>query len=143
MVFGCEKAETNLTEKRIAIKVVNQILEKNSINKTNFSNEVFIHVKSINSKKGRYKTRVSINSLKPESNAVKRDSVNISGFTVFIYYDKPKNKSQLPAAFFVPDARSWNFSTEIVKNEIIITELKLETNKNVNHIEESNEFDNF
>ena len=140
-IIGCEKTDSDAIEKRIAEKIAKHVIEKDSLNMYTYSGEVLLHIKSEKLNEENYKTYVSLNGLKSKSTEFKTENLNINGFETIIYYSESKTDLSLSNSFFVPDSKSWNFLSEIIENDIILSQLKLELSNEKNGIEELNEID--
>ncbi|WP_179350061.1 hypothetical protein [Winogradskyella pacifica] len=124
-IIGCEKTDSDDIEKRFAEKIAKHIIEKDYLNMYKYSGEVLLHIKSEKLNEGNYKTYVSLNGLKSKSTKFKTEKLNINGFETIIYYSESKTDLSLPNSFFVPDAKSWNFLSEIMDNHITLNRLNL------------------
>lgn len=122
-ILGCKKADSENTERRVAKKIAKHIIERDSLKMYRYSEGVSLHIKSEKLNDENYKTYASLNGLKPKSNEYKTEKLNISGFETIIYFSKPRTKFNLPGAFFVPDAKRWNFLAEFLGNDIMLNEL--------------------
>jgi hypothetical protein len=140
-IIGCEKTNSNAIENRIAEKIAKHIIEKDSLNMYKYSGEVLLHIKSEKLNEENYKTYVSLNGLKSKPTEFKTKKLNINGFATVIYYSESKTELSLPNSFFVPDAKRWNFLSEIIENDIILSQLELQISNKENGIEELNEID--
>jgi hypothetical protein len=100
-----------------------------------------LHIKSEKLNEENYKTYVSLNGLKSKPTEFKTKKLNINGFATVIYYSESKTELSLPNSFFVPDAKRWNFLSEIIENDIILSQLELQISNKENGIEELNEID--
>ncbi|QXP59632.1 hypothetical protein [Olleya sp. HaHaR_3_96] len=140
-IIGCKKTDSDAIEKRIAEKTAKHVIEKDSLNMCKYSGEVLLHIKSEKLNEKNYKTYVTLNGLKSKSTEFKTEKLNINGFETIIYYSESKTDLCLPNSFFVPDYKSWNFLSEIIENDIILSQLKLELSNEKNGIEELNEID--
>jgi hypothetical protein len=140
-IISCEKMDSDGIEKRIAENIAKHVIEKDSLNMYKYSGEVLLHIKSEKLNEENYKTYVSLNSLKSKSTEFKTEKLNINGFETIIYYSESKTDLSLPDSFFVPDSKSWDFLSEIIENEIILSRLKYELSNEENDIEELNEID--
>tara|TARA_B110000114_G_C14808519_1_gene283729 strand:+ start:77 stop:541 length:465 start_codon:yes stop_codon:yes gene_type:complete len=140
-IIGCEKTDSDDIEKRIAEKIAKHVIEKGSLNMYKYSGEVLLHIKSEKLNEENYKTYVSLNGLKSKSTEFKTEKLNINGFETIIYYSESKTDLSLPNSFFVPDAKSWNFLSEIMDNHITLNELNLIISIDETGIEELNVID--
>ena len=141
-VFGCSEKKTENFEKKIAKKIAKHIIEKDSLNVKRYSGKVFLHIKSEKLNETHFKTQVSLNGFKSKLSEFRVEKLNIKGFETIIYYSLPVNKLNIPEPFFfVPDAESWSFLSEIISNEIFLNELEFVIPKNENKIEELEETD--
>jgi hypothetical protein len=131
-IISCEKMDSDAIEKRIAEKIAKHVIEKDSLNMYTYSEEVLLHIKSEKLNEENYKTYVSLNSLKSKSTEFKTEKLNINGFETIIYYSESKTDLSLPNSFFVPDSKSWNFLSEIIENDIILSQLELQISNEEN-----------
>ena len=138
-IIGCEKLNSNATEKRIAEKIAKHVIEKDSLKNYTYSGDVFIHIKSERLNDKNYKALVSLNGLKSKSTEFRNEKLNINGFETIVYYDKSKAEYSLPEPFFVPDSKSWNFLVELIEDEIILSKLELEISNDKNDTDELDE----
>jgi len=146
LIFGCNEKKTqnensDTIEKRIAEKIAKHVIENDSLKMYKYSGEVLLHIISEKLNEENYKTYVSINGLKPKSTEFKGEKLNIEGFNTVIYYSKSKAEFNLPESFFVAHSKSWNFLSEFVGNDIILSQLKFVISNEENGIEELNEID--
>ena len=131
-IISCEKMDSDAIEKRIAEKIAKHVIEKDSLNMYTYSEEVLLHIKSEKLNEENYKTYVSLNGLKSKSTEFKTEKLNINGFETIIYYSESKTDLSLPNSFFVPDSKSWNFLSEIIENDIILSQLELQISNEEN-----------
>jgi hypothetical protein len=131
-IISCEKMDSDAIEKRIAEKIAKHVIEKDSLNMYTYSEEVLLHIKSEKLNEENYKTYVSLNSLKSKSTEFKTEKLNINGFETIIYYSESKTDLSLPNSFFMPDSKSWNFLSEIIENDIILSQLELQISNEEN-----------
>ena len=122
--LSCEKKDSNQLEKRIAIKVAEYVIEKDSLKKFSYSSDMYLHINSNKLNENHFKTFVSFNGLKPEFNDSEFEKINVNGFETFIYYTFELNDS-----FYIPDSKSHNFLIEYYYDEIILNELTWITKK--------------
>ncbi|WP_283643211.1 hypothetical protein [Croceibacter atlanticus] len=140
-ILGCAKTDSDNAEKRIAEKIAKHVIEKDSLKMYKYSGEVSLHIKSKKLNEETYKTYVSFNGLKSKSTEFRTEKLNINGFETIIYYSKSKTEFSLPDPFFVPDSKSWDFLSEFIENEIILSQLKYELSNEESGIEEPIEID--
>ena len=69
-IIGCEKRNTQATEKRIAEKIIKHIIQKDSLKNHTYSGEIYFHIKSEKLNDKNYKTLVSLNGLKSKFQSV-------------------------------------------------------------------------
>ncbi|WP_299716637.1 hypothetical protein [uncultured Tenacibaculum sp.] len=138
---GCEKMNSDRTEKRIAERIAKHVIEKDSLKNYTYSGDVFLHIKSERLNDENYKTLISLNGVKSKSIEFRNDRIIIDGFEIIIYYDKSKSEYNLPEPFFVPDSKGWSFLAELIEDNIILSKLELEISVDKKEIEELDEID--
>ena len=140
-IIGCEKTESNAIEKRIAEKIANHVIENDSLNENIYSRKVLLHIKSEKLNDKNYKTYVSLNSQNSNLSESETEKLSINGFETIIYYSKSKSIFDLPEPFWIPDTKSWSFSSEIIENDIMISEQESVISNDENGADELNKID--
>ena len=123
-IFCCSNRKNNLEEKKLAIKLSNHLIKKDSLNINNFSKDVSFHIISEKLNNNNYLTRVSLNHLKLDSNDFHLDTLTIGKFKTYIYYST--ETFNLSDVFWIPDAKSWRFFIKKVDTDFIFFNLKTE-----------------
>lgn len=123
-LLSCQKKDTTHLEKKIAVQIVEYIINKDTILKYKYSREVFLHITSQKLGKNHYKSYIVLNGLQPNFNNFKTEKLKIKGIETIIYYSTDNSDFNLPNPFFVPDSKHWEFLIETLDNEIMMNKLE-------------------
>ncbi len=120
---SCKSKEAELKELKIAKKIAHYLIEKDSLNFYNYSNEVYLHISSERLNQDTFKTLVTLHGLTTKSIDLKKEEFTIKGLKTIVYSNGTNGENKLADVFYVPDAKSWSFFSEYYYDEIWLNQL--------------------
>ncbi|CAL2110066.1 protein of unknown function [Tenacibaculum sp. 190130A14a] len=105
------------------MRIAKYLIQQDSLHVYRYSGKVYLHLYSEAINKNAYKTYASVNGLTSESLDFTSEETTIDGFPTVFYYSL-SDKKNIPTVFYVPDAKSWQFFSQLLNDDIYLNELK-------------------
>ena len=121
---NCQEKNDGEVEKKLAKKIAEHIIGKDSLDLSRYTHHKFLHISSKKLNENTFKSYVSLNGLRTKSTEFHTEELTIKGHKTIIYYSKQNEKHNLADPFFVPDSRSWRFLSEVYDDYIMLNEIK-------------------
>ena len=129
--ISCDNKQSEDFERKIATDIAEFLIENDTLNLKQYSNDIALHIAFRRLNEKTYKTFVSLNGLKTKSDKLRKEEIMIGELKTIIYYSQSNLELDLPEPFFVPDTKGWIFLAEYYNNELFISQLtKIYLDKN-------------